>query len=147
MAPRTLYVFSRASSGGCCCYGSAKAKSRAFATALEAKAALRASLARGTHFRMSAREVYEASFTGLPERKAAAVEALGRGESVEDEFDMVAVNVIGHYMQPKQWDECWSEDGELGTVVITKSPMEDEGDHGGFAHTDILSVTKVEVPE
>jgi hypothetical protein len=66
---------------------------------------------------------------------------------VEGEFDMSAVNEIGHYMQPKTWDESWSEDGKVGTVVITKSPIEEEGDHGGFSHTDILSVTEVEAPE
>lgn len=140
---RALFVFSRASQGGCCCYSGCHAESHVFATAQEAKIALRASLHKGVWFPLTDSEVYDLCYIGARGSKTKTIAALRAGASVEESFDFDAVNISGHRMNPDSWEECWDEEGDDGTVAITKTPKEEDGDHGGHPRVDILSVKKV----
>jgi len=141
--PRVLFVFSRASQGGCCCYGGCHAESRVFVTAQEAKIALRAALHKGVWFPLTDSDVYDLCYVGARGSKKKTIAALRAGACVEESFDFDAVNISGHYMNPDSWEEDWN--GDEGTVAITKTPKEDDGDHGGLPRVDILSVKKVVV--
>ena len=117
--PRALFVFSRASQGGCCCYGGCHAESHVFATAQEAKIALRASLHEGVWFHLTDSEVYDMCYIGARGSKTKTIAALRAGASVEESFDFDAVNVSGDRMNPDSWEEC-----SAGTRRETTGPSQ-----------------------
>ena len=155
---RSLYVFSRVSNGGCCCYGGCSIESSVFVSLLEAKAALRAALQSHSWFHLEADVVYDKSYKGPPEKKTEIIEALYRGENVEEDFDFWrGVNSTdtfknGHKMPtfciglPDTWEESWDLESGKGSVAITTTMDEENGDHGGHPRVDILSIVKVAAP-
>jgi len=127
-------------------------------TALEAKAAMRASLNSDTWFHLEAAAVYDKTYAGPAEKKNEIIEALCRGENVEKFFDLNLVNCIDVTDSlwppgskaliglPDTWEESWDEGLGTGTVVITTTMDVENGDHGGHPRVDILSIVKVEAP-
>lgn len=146
------FVFSRVSSGGCCCYGGTASEVHLFHSAGEAKAALRASLDEYTWFPDDVDDVYSVSFKGDPSQEEKTIAALRRGENVDELFDFDAVSSTMQgpegskylVMGPDLWEESW--EGDEGTVAITVAASEERGDHGGHPRVDILSVTAVSCP-
>jgi hypothetical protein len=104
--------------------------------------------------------VYDKTYAGPAEKKNEIIEALCRGENVEEFFDFNLVNCIDVTSEmgnpngskaliglPDTWEESWDGRGlGTGTVAITTTMDVENGDHGGHPRVDILSIVKVEAP-